>query len=41
MNNKEEIYVDDLERLIDELQKAEIDQISVNFVDDTEKNHDR
>lgn len=32
MYNKENIYVEDVERLIDELQKAGIDQIYVNFV---------
>ncbi|HRA40734.1 MAG TPA: hypothetical protein PK108_09270 [Pyrinomonadaceae bacterium] len=35
--NKENIYVEDLEKLIDALHKAEIDQISVNFVDNTER----
>ena len=35
--NKENIYVEDFEKLIDDLHKAEIDQISVNFVDNTER----
>jgi len=35
--NKENIYVEDFEKLIDDLHKAEIDQISVNFADNTER----